>query len=272
MIKLVLDSCVSIDENFIIENDIKIAKFNLLIGTEQIEEPVFPNYFEVYDKLVANKGIAKTSQPSVEEYTKIFTEILNNGDEIICLTMASRLSGSYNCAEMVAKQLNSDKISVIDSHTLIQGMKILTEIIVEEIKSGKSREEVVEKIKEEIEKIVIEFIPPSLEPLKRGGRIGKVSALIGSVLNIKPILRFKDNVLTCVKKVMGFPKAIASMVNSIPENVKKLYLIYVHKKDFLLPLKTALTKKFNKNFNEENISSTVGIHVGVGCVGVTYNF
>jgi len=71
MIKLVLDSCVSIDENFIIENDIKIAKFNLLIGTEQIEEPVFPNYFEVYEKLVANKGIAKTSQPSVEEYTKI---------------------------------------------------------------------------------------------------------------------------------------------------------------------------------------------------------
>lgn len=271
MIKLVLDSCVSLDEKYLTENDIKVAKFNLLIGDEQISEPVFPNYNEVYEKLVENNGIAKTSQPSVEEYSNIFKQILDNGDEIICLTMATRLSGSYNCAEMVAKQLNSEKISVIDSHTLIQGMRILVDFALDLIKQGKTREEVVDAIIKARENIVIEFIPPSLDPLKRGGRIGKVSALIGSVLKIKPILRFKDNVLTCAKKVMGFPKAIASMVNSIPENCKKLYLIYVHSKEYLKPLKDALLKRFkNLNLIEENISATVGIHVGVGCVGVTY--
>ena len=76
MIKLVVDSCVSLDEKFLKDNDIKVAKFNLLIGDEQIPEPSFPNYDEVYNKLVANKGIAKTSQPSVEDYTNLFTDII----------------------------------------------------------------------------------------------------------------------------------------------------------------------------------------------------
>jgi len=271
MIKLVVDSCISLDEEFLKENDIKVAKFNLLIRDEQIEEPLYPNYEEVYEKLVASKGIAKTSQPSVEDYTNLFTEILNNGDEVICLTMASRLSGSYNCAQMVANDIGDDKISVIDSHTLIQGMRILVEKALELINSGKTREEVVLEIEKLREEIVIRFIPPSLEPLRRGGRIGTVSALIGSVLNIKPIIEFKANVLTCAKKVMGLPKAIIQMVNDIPQNCKKLFLIYVHKKDYLAPLKNALMKKFSHlKIEEQNISATVGIHVGVGCVGVTY--
>lgn len=271
MIKLVVDSCISLDEKFLKENDIKVAKFNLLIGDEQIEEPFYPNYDEVYEKLVACKGIAKTSQPSVESYTSLFNEILNNGDEVICLTMGSRLSGSFNCAQMVASDIGSDKISVIDSHTLIQGMRIMVEEALELINNGKTREEVVAELIKLREQIVIRFIPPSLEPLRRGGRIGTVSALIGSVLKIKPIIQFKDNVLTCAKKVMGLPKAIMQMVNDIPQNVKKLFLIYVHKKDFLSPLKDALIKKFsNAKIEEQNISATVGIHVGVGCVGVTY--
>lgn len=271
MIKLVLDSCACLDKEYLEKNDIRVAKFNLLIGDEQIEEPDYPNYYDVYEKLVANKGVGKTSQPSVEDYTNLFTEILNNGDEVICLTMATRLSGSFNCADMVAKQLNSDKISVINSHTLIQGIKILVERALELINAGKTRAEVVEEIEKLKQDVVIRFIPPTLEPLKRGGRIGTVSALLGSVLNIKPIIQFKDNVLTCAKKVMGFPKAIAQMVNDIPENCKKLFLIYVHKKDFLKPLKDALLKRFGHlKIEEENISATVGIHVGVGCVGVTY--
>ena len=249
MIKLVLDSCVALDKEYLDKHDIKVAKFNLLIGDEQIPEPYYPNYNEVYEKLVDNKGIAKTSQPSVEDYTNIFKKIIDNGDEVICLTMATRLSGSYNCAAMVAKDISSDKITVIDSHTLIQGIKILVETAVELINLGKTRQEIVEEIEKIKKDIVIEFIPPSLEPLKRGGRIGKVSALIGSVLKIKPIIRFTDNVLTCAKKVMGFPKAVASMVNSIPENCKKLYLIYVHSKEYLKPLKDALQKKCHPCIN-----------------------
>lgn len=271
MVKLVLDSCACIDKKYLEDNDIRVAHFNLLIGDEQIPEPSYPNYDEVYEKLIANKGVAKTSQPSVEDYTNLFKEIIDNGDEVICLTMATRLSGSYNCAEMVAKEIGYDKISVIDSHTLIQGIKILVDRAVELIKQGKNRQEIVDEIEKIKGDIVIEFVPPTLEPLKRGGRIGKMSALLGSVLKIKPIIRFKDNVLTCAKKVIGFPKAIASMVANIPETCKKLYLIYVHSKEYLKPLKDALTKKFsNLNLVEENISSTVGIHVGVGCVGVTY--
>ena len=271
MIKLVLDSCASLDREFLEKNDIRVAKFNLLIGNEQIEEPTYPEYSEVYEKLMVNKGVAKTSQPSVEDYTNLFTEILNNGDEVICLTMASRLSGSYNCAEMVAKQLGNNKISVIDSHTLIQGIKILVDSALELINAGKTREEVVLELEKIREEIVIRFVPPSLEPLRRGGRIGKVSAILGSVLNIKPILEFKANVLTCAKKVMGIPKAIAQIVNEIPETCKRLFLIYVHKKDFLKPLKDAVLKKFSHlNIEEQNISATVGIHVGVGSFGVTY--
>ena len=70
---------------------------------------------------------------------------------------------------------------------------------------------------------------------------------------------------------MGIPKAIAQIVNEIPETCKRLFLIYVHKKDFLKPLKDAVLKKFSHlNIEEQNISATVGIHVGVGSFGVTY--
>ena len=271
MIKLVVDSGSCLAKEYIKENDITLVKFNLLVADKQIIEPDIENINDFYKLLEENKGVAKTSQPSVDSYESAFKYILNENNEVICICMASKLSGAYNCAEMVAKQINSDKISVIDSHILIQGTKILVEEAVKLIKENKTRLEIVEhlnKLKSEIE---INFIPQSLEPLKRGGRIGTLSALLGSVLNIKPILKFKDNILTCYKKVMGMQKGIKDLISAIPATCKKIYAMCVYKSNFFQNLVSGLKAKHpHLEIIEENVSPTVGIHVGISCIGITF--
>ena len=139
-----------------------------------------------------------------------------------------------------------------------------------DIENGLSRKEVVKNVNENIKKVEICFCPDSLEYLKRGGRLSRVSATIGEILKIKPILSFRENTLVCVRKVLGVAKSIPYLVNRIPETAKKIYACCAAGSKHFDALKQKIKERFpNRTIFEGLICPVVTSHVGPA-VGVAW--
>ncbi|NCB47936.1 hypothetical protein EOM81_13115, partial [bacterium] len=115
----------------------------------------------------------------------------------------------------------------------------------------------------------LQFVPQSLEYLKRGGRMSHIQMAIASVLQIKPVFLFKDNNLSVAKKTIGMHLAINELVSRIPQNVKKLFALHIGDENVFFE---SFVKKIKEKFSEivvkiSNISPVVGVHVGPGTIG-----
>ncbi len=270
MIKIVTDSTAYIPQEYLQENDIKVVPLRVLFKEEEFDEGLPGSYDSFFKVFTKEKVFPKTSQPSLLDFTNLFNDIIDNGDEAIVYTISSSLSGT-NSVACLAKEQCSDpsKITVIDSQSACQTTWGYIMETVEMIKQGKTREEIVKAISILQENSTICFVPDSLEYLARGGRIGKVSATIGSLLQLKPILMFKKGTLGCEKKTIGINKAIMEVVSMIPQNIKKLFIIHIANSKFFELLKSKLKGKFNVPTFEGEIGPVVAAHIGPA-VGVAW--
>lgn len=156
---------------------------------------------DVYERMVTEpKLYPKTSLPSVQNYVDAFTPYIEEGKAIICITITTTLSGSFNSAENAKEILLEDypdaKIAVINSFgaTVFQGLYAIEAAKMQQ--AGKSYEEVVEKIQGEMQKSArILFTVGSLDYLQHGGRIGKLAGIAGNVLNLKPMITLKGGAI-----------------------------------------------------------------------------
>ena len=142
------------------------------------------------------------------------------------------------------------------------------EEIVDAINNGANCEQVIELINHLQSKLKIQFIPKTLEYLKRGGRICVLGASFATLLHIKPLFCFMDNNLT-VKKSIGQTRAIMECVQSIPKKIKKLAVCYIHDKSNLNLLLDKICQKITDTQIETvAIEPVFGVHVGIGAIGV----
>ncbi|HHT54974.1 MAG TPA: DegV family protein, partial [Acholeplasma sp.] len=145
-----------------------------------------------------------TSQPSPNAFLNAYEKELAKGYEhVICLTISSSLSGTFNSANLGKDILENDNVTIIDTKTVNLGSEYILEEAIKYANLGKSLEEVIKYINDLISKGSIIFSVDNLQTLVKGGRLGRLSALIGSVLKIKPILRFKEGILNVEAKVRG---------------------------------------------------------------------
>jgi DegV family protein with EDD domain len=268
MIKIVVDSTAGIEKKFVIENNLTVVPLKILFSDEEYQEGFPGEYDSFYQKIEETKEFPKTSLPSPALFNKVFSDLTKNGDEVICITISSSLSGTYNSAKVASEDF-SDKVSVIDSEGCCQTIFFLVEEMLEMIKKDKTKTEIVNHINELKTKTSMHFVPQNLEYLKHGGRISLISASIGSILKIKPILLFKGGKLSNNKKVIGMHKAVNELVNIITENVKKIYVVCIGKSAYFDSLKAKVVEKFKDisvRFGE--ISPVMGAHVGPGTLGI----
>ncbi len=269
MIKLIIDSAAAASKQFVKDNDIQVVHLTTNLEGITKKEGYEDEWGEFFEKLKTTKDFPKTSLPSPEEFLKAFNKA-DKDDDIIVITISKSLSGTYNSA-VVARDMYKypEKVYIIDSGQCAQSELFLVEEVAELIKSGKTIEEVYEIAKVIPTKTQIQFVPSTIEYLKRGGRIGLLSATLASVLNIKPILSFKNGVLTCAKKCLGMGKALGEMIKNVPEKVKKICVCYIHESEFLNTLIKRVNETFNLNIVEgRKIGPVVGSHIGIGAVGI----
>lgn len=269
MIHIITDSTFCVDEEYKAKHNIKIAELTVLLDGKTYRENNIERWNEYYEALKNSKSFPKTTQPSPETFINLIEDIKYNdrNAEIIILTMTQTLSGTYNCAKMIAK--NYKNVTVIDSENACEASLILLEEIVEAKEAGKSVAEIVELAEQLKPKIAVQFVPSTLEYLKRGGRISAIKSAIANLLNLKPILIERKGTLKIAKKCLGVKKAIVDMINSFKGKLKRLYVVYVYESKFL----NEITEKAKAAFGYLKVkvrcvSPVVGSHIGIGAVGL----
>ena len=264
MIQLVCDSSIGIPEAYAKEHNISIVPLRVLVGDKEFEEDYEKDYSAMFEEVEQTKQYPKTSQVSYELYKQAFDTILSNNHEVICVTIASSLSGTNSVAHLAKNDcLNPELVTIIDSGNVAQPSFMLVAYIIEKIHLGKTRAEIATLCPEVIAKCHVVFVPETLGYLKHGGRIGKLSALLGSILQIKPILRFTNNCLSVAKKSLGMMRALADMVALIPEKIKQLFVLKCGPVKNYDILKQLVEKKENIGaYSEGYIGPVIGAHVG----------
>lgn len=227
-----------------------------------------------------DKEFPKTSTPSPMEIKEIIDKELASGvDEVIIITLSSRLSGANNLANLVAMDYDG-KVKVFDTKNIAIGSGFYAYRAAELRDQGHSADEIIKIMEDDRAKMKSRtyFVIPELTNLINGGRIGKVKGVIGQLLHIKPIITCDaDGVYYDVDKVRGFAKAQRRLVDRIKDELKDTrdyYLSICHgaNPEALEAVKNALKDEVAraKIYVEEQIAPTLAVHTGRGLVGVAY--
>lgn len=187
-IGLVMDSTGYLSLDLIEKFQIKIVPLNVTIGNETFPETEISNQ-EFFARLNKTGGTSTTSQPSVGTFLETYEQLFAGGAEsIISLHISRALSGTITAAEMAREMSSKTNIYIVDSGSSALSLGLLAWAAAEWCNEGLPAAEIVKKVEELKDKTELYFIVDTLEYLRRGGRIGGGAALIGTFLQIKPIL------------------------------------------------------------------------------------
>lgn len=272
-IQIITDSTAYIDKSFVEEHNIKVVPLTVHFE-EKIENEPFPGEFDsFFDRLAKSSDFPKTSQPSAGLFKEVFEEALQDEKEIIVLTISSKLSGTFNSASTAANLTDPNKISVIDSETTASNLMVLVKMAVELSEKGVSRNEIVDQLEKQKKRMRIRLTVGSLEYLKRGGRLSNTSALIGSLLNIKPIIDLIDGKLEPVGKVRGRKKALEAIIEDIPEETSVINICHIFALDEAHEIKSILLDRYPlAKVDIQELGPVVGSHLGPKALGVCYMY
>lgn len=236
---------------------------------------------EFYEYLKTCKTLPTTSQISPGVFLETYQKLAEEGfEEIISVHLAKTLSGTVDSAR-IASQMIADKVkvTVVDSLTATMGLgnfvHYLAKLINEKAPMAKVQQAIVEIPK----KTSLYFLLDSLDNLEKGGRIGKASYLVGSILNIKPILRLEEGVIEGYDKVRGSKenKALIRLADIVAKKIdpsKKLYASfgYNDRRESSEQLKTLLQERGieTDEASWQEIGSVVSCHIGLGAVGIAF--
>ena len=267
-IKIVTDSTADLTPELIKEFDITVVPEYVRFDKKIYRDRVDISEDEFYQRLLHDNIYPNTTQPSPQDFADVYRKLSQGADGIISIHLSSKLSGTYNSA-LQAKELVEKKcpIEVIDSKMVTMGLGLLVIVTSYIIKSSKNMQQAAEEIKQHISSINILALLDTLKYLALGGRIGKVQALLGSILSVKPMLTIKDGVLIpsnrARNRVQGIDRLFEFVKNAT--NIQDLSVVYNTTLDDALSLVSRLGELFPKErIRLARMGPALGVHAGPG--------
>ena len=277
-IKIVTDSTCYIPQKLKDEYDISVVSLNVIMNDKSYRELELKNE-EFYIEMDKSNDIPTSSQPSMEESINIFTKLATEGHDIIGVFLSSDMSGTYSTMHLVKEMIKNDypnvNIQIVDSKTNCMQMGYIALQGARAAKQGKNMDEVLQIINETISKSRFLFVPDTLKYLKKGGRIGGASALLGTILQIKPILTVEDGKTTVFEKVRTKKKAVDTIINKVicdveANGVGEVIVHHINCEKEGNEIAIRLSENLNIDVQVQSIGPVIGLHVGPGSVGVAY--
>ena len=272
-IHVVTDSTAYINSGSLSANpNVHVVPLTVNCGGTIMEDWVSNNvlFKEALDKLGRKGDFPTTSQPAPGKFVEVFSPLVEKGCEIIVITISSRLSGTFESASTAAAMVGPDKISVIDSLSTAGTQKMLVEDAVKAAADGRNRQEITTMLEAEKQNKAILLIPASLEYLRRGGRIGGASALVGTLLNIKPVLCVKDGVVDAMDKVRTQKRAYMRMVEEVPADSPRVMVAHFEAETEAKTLESLLKEKVTCDVEIVELGPVIATHVGPGVLGLLF--
>lgn len=271
MIKIVTDSTSDIPQSIVDEYGIEVVPLNINIEGKDYQDGVTIQKDEFYEFLVSKPVYPKTSQPSPNDFLKVFNQIKETNDECICITLSSRLSGTYQSAILAKELCEYEGIHIIDSLSASAGELLLIEEAIKGIKANKPIDEIIKTVEELKGHIGISASLKTLEHLKRSGRLSSTSAMIGTLAKIKPIITVtKEGTVDVYAKAIGQKKAMEIVLKEL-DNIDDNYSVYPLYTYGTNNLDCILSKVGNLKLQEKiQIGPTIGTHVGPEAYGFCF--
>ena len=275
-VRIIVDSTTDLPEQT--ARRVTVVPLTIHFGEQQYVSGVDIDARKFYEMLVEGDVLPTTSQPTPYAFTQVFQEAVDAGDTVVCITVSSKLSGTYQSACIAAADFPG-KVFVVDSLTVAIGGGILTEYALSLTDKGMDAEEIAWKLMQKREKVRLLALLDTLEYLKKGGRISSAVAFAGGLLNIKPVIAVADGEVKMLGKARGSKQGNNLLVQEIDKAggvdfEKPLLLGYTGLSDALLQKyivdSAALWQGKMEQLPVSIVCSVVGTHAGPGAVAVAF--
>ena len=275
-IKIIVDSTADLTPD--VRSRVKVVPLTIHFGQEEYIDGVTIDSHTFYEKLIESDVLPTTSQASPFVFEEAFREAVADGSQVVCITVSSRLSGTYQSAVIAAEEFPG-QVYVVDSQTIALGSAILTEYALTLVDRGMDAETIAWKLLQKREKVRLLAMLDTLEYLKKGGRISSAVALAGGLLNIKPVVCIENGEIKMLGKARGSRQANNLLVQEIEKAGgvdfrKPVLLGYTGLSDALLKKyiqdSASLWEGHVDNLPCSVVGSVVGTHAGPGAVAVAF--
>ena len=278
MIKVIADTSseFSIDEAK--ELNLTLVPMHIRFGDEEYLDRFELSNEQFFEKLVESDFFPQTSMVTYNEWLNAFSEATKDDSEVICVAMPKKLSGTYNSALLAAKEFKN--VYVVDSGNVTLGEKVVVKRVIELTKIYNTAKEVFDIINEEKKNVKMACLVDTLEFLRRGGRVGHLTAIIGNIFHIKPVVLVDNSKVEVIGKARGSSNARLLLRQKI-EKFGGINFDYPEEIGYS-GLSDSLIKRYIKDNTDllkdkENqkyylIGSTIGTHAGPGAIALAAFF
>ena len=264
-IKIVTDSSVTIEPELVKQLDITVVPLSVMIDNVVYSDADLKEEGKFLQLMQASKNLPKTSQTPVGVFAEVFEDLCKDGSQILAIHMSHALSGTVEAARQGASLSTAD-VTVIDSSFTDQALKFQVVEAAKLAQEGKELEEILSHVEEVKNHTELYIGVSTLENLVKGGRIGRVTGLLSSLLNIRVVMQMKDHELQPIVKGRGaktFKKWLDELITSLSErSVAEIGISYSGSADWAKEMKESLQAYVEKPISVLETGSIIQTHTG----------
>jgi len=266
---VVTDSTADLSPELVEERGISVVPLTVNLDGQSYLDGVDITAAEFYARLAASGGMATTSQPAPGQFAEVYERLLLDHAEVLSLHISARLSGTYDAARQGAELVARDRITVIDTGQASMPLALIVLAASGMAAEGTTMEVLLQRLHPIQEAMRVYFMVGTLEYLRRGGRIGRASALLGSVLQVKPVLTIQDGQVAPLERVRTQEKALSRVIELARQSGGQLCALVGHAaaEEHALRIAGALDS-VAETLIVGSLGPVVGAHAGPGTVGV----
>lgn len=275
---VITDSTSYIDEQIRKEQNIVMIPLSVIFGTESYKEEVEISPEEFYEKMRGVSELPKTSQPAVGEFASLYEQLKTEGyQDIVVITLSSKISGTYQAAQTAATMVDDVNVYVFDSEISCSPQAFYVLEAAKLASDGKSGEEIIQYLHQMKNRgVQAYFMVDDLTNLRLGGRLSGAQAFFGGLLQIKPVLEFKEGGIVPFEKIRTRKKALSRLLQLFAEDVSaddkvNATVIHANRPEDAEHIKRELEEKYpNASVAISYFGPVIGTHLGEGAIGLTW--
>jgi DegV family protein with EDD domain len=268
-VAIVADSTADLAPDLVRERGITVVPLTVVLDGQGYLDGVEITAAEFYARLAASDGAASTSQPAPGRFAEAYERLLADHDEVVSLHISARLSGTFEAATQGASLVDAGRVHVVDTEMVSMPLGLLTLAASAMAAGGDRAGTIVERLGPLRERMRVYFMVATLEYLRRGGRIGRASALVGSVLQVKPVLTLAEGQVAPLERVRTQERALARVIELASAVERPVCALVGHAaaEDAAERIARAL-EPYAESLIVAPLGPVVGAHAGPGTVGV----
>jgi len=273
-VKIVTDSTADLPDELVKEMGITVVPLYVRFGEEVLRARVDISEDEFYRRLTHDPVHPNTTQPTPQDFVDVYQKLAQGADGIVSIHISAKLSGTCNSALMAKETMGAKcPVEVVDSETLTMSLGLVVIAAARAAKAGESMDKIVEGVKQAMPKTHLLFLLDTLKYLLLGGRIGKAKALLGSILNVKPMLTVKDGELVPAGQVRTRAKGMDKLFEFVKNagDIQDLAVVYNTTLDEAQNLAERIGSVFDREkIRMARVGPALGVHGGPGAMIVAF--